>query len=291
MRIIIADEFEQHNKDKNMTKKTTKKITILIVVVIAIVGAIIHFSSNVNETGNKQVATTDFEKYIAKEVNEKVKNRYYEDAKEGWQSIRNEIQTEYGILLANGEPNLSRQEAAACYKMNNDAYVPIFINEAKSYFNIRRSSWDGSQLNAFKKEAAQLQTISDNKDLANIISWVNGYYDLSRAIRSANYCRSVAMIENLENKANQYNGWPYTNNNELNAGRRSMVATAKTACKRNIVAYCRSIVNKYYSSYAEWKQKYNHASDMIYRYKDKYGGEFDDVENELAERDYEMSQV
>lgn len=270
-----------------MAKKTTKKIAILIVAVIVIVVAVIHFSSNVNETENKQVATTDFEKYIAKEVNEKVKNRYYEDAKESWQNIRNEIQTEYGILLANGEPNLSRKEAAACYKMNNDAYVPIFIYEAKSYF--RSSSWDRSQLNEFKKEAAQLLNVSNNNDLANIISWVNGYYDLSRAIRSANYCRSVAMVENISNKAKQYDGWPYTNNDELNAGRRSMVATAKTACKRNIVAYCRSIVNKYYSSYAEWKQKYNHASDMIYRYKDKYGGEFDDVENELAERDYEMS--
>lgn len=277
-----------------MKTKKIIKIGLIAVVLFAIIFMVVRFFSGLNDTGQTVIATTDFEKHIQKEVNEKIKGQDYETATTNYNAIIGEIQTQNSVLLKDGSANLSSEDASKCYEMSFYAYVPVFTDYAISYFD--NPSWSNTDLTFFKNRSeaflnsgfAESGSEMYNK-LSNIISWIADYKNALKVIRSARHCTSVADVERIRSSVAKYKRKPLTNNASLSAGLNNAYSEAKDSYARHIINLCNSIAASYssYISYDAWYNNYRRAGAMINGYTQKYGREdlFSSAINRLNEAD------
>ena len=254
------------------------KISLIAVVAIGIITAIFYSTQAVEICGDEPIATTSFEKRIQDRSEKEINNKPYADAKLGFNSILQEINTEASIILGDGSKNLSNEETIKSKKIIFYDYAPIFTEYGTSYFN--RSSWDDATLKSLQNEAQTLQNmkIAESKTkvssgLALIISTVNDYYAAWNVAKSASSCSSISAIKSVVTSANKYKKKPLTNNASLAAALNSVETTAKSSVVRNIVQYCSGVANrsKSHSNYASWLSTYESACERIAEYKKAYG--------------------
>lgn len=258
--------------------KTTIKITLIAIVAIGIVAAIIYFANGMSESGNVQIAETNFEKEIQEQVKSTIKDKRYDEAHVAFNSIMGNINTEASVTLADGSKSLKDSEVKKCKQMVCDAYAPIFLEYSMDHFN--QPSWRDAELKQFKEEAQELLSMNAveagtqiETNLNGIIRTVNEYYAAKKIISQASNCSSVSAVSSLKSKARSYKHEPLTNNTSLLSALNTVEATAKSAVERKIIAECDRVVYGYdtYADYATFYKAYDNANKRIKEYVSAFG--------------------
>ena len=260
-------------------KKIIFKIALVLIVIIGIIVAIISSLHNIDDViVGKPIATSSFEKRIQNRCESEITGKPYAEARVGFLSILQEINTEASITLGNDQKKLSDEETLKSKKIIFYEYAPIFTEFGTNYFN--RSSWDDATIKSLQNEALTLQNMKIaepktdvSKGLATIISTVNDYYAAWGVAKGASSCSSISAISAIVSSANKYKRKPLTNNASLAAALNSVESNAKGAVVRNIVVYCNGVAsrNKSHSNYASWMTTYENACNRINEYKGAYG--------------------
>lgn len=110
--------------------KTTIKITLIAIVAIGIVAAIIYFASGIGESGNVQIAETNFEKEIQEQVKSGIKDKRYNEAHVAFNSIMGNINTEASVTLADGSKSLKDSEVKNASRWFAMLMLQFFWNTA-----------------------------------------------------------------------------------------------------------------------------------------------------------------
>lgn len=255
------------------------KITLIGIVVIGIIFAVFRSIKIITDNGTKDViATTNFEKSIQAQVDSKIKDHSYEEAKNAFDSIMGVIKTEASITLSDDSRNLSALEEENCKQLAFAAYAPIFTEYGNDYFF--NESWNDNTLNSLKKDAETLLVMNIAeygtdvyKQLRKIIDVVDKYYNAKDVVIRASRCTGVDDIARLKKEANSYLQEPLTNNTSLAASLRLVEKTAKSSVVQSIAANGSRVANNYseYSDYAVFSREYNSAIQRINDYENTYG--------------------
>jgi hypothetical protein len=261
-----------------MKKKV--KIALIAVVIIGIILAIVLFVHKIIDGGSLIIKDPSIEQKIQSRVNKEIKGQEYPIAQRGFYSILDDIYTEQSITLGTGEKNLDDEEILKSLQIAFYEYAPIFTEYGKSYF--MESSWNKTILKKLREEAITLlnlkiveESSAVDVDIRSIVQNVDDYRSAWSIVRSANNCTTIADIDNVKSKANQYLKDPLINNTKLVSAIHGVEINARSAVVRSITKSCAYICVYYedYPSYASFNEAYEYVCALIEGYEQRYGYE------------------
>ena len=260
--------------------KLAIKITLIVLVVAGIAAAVYFFMKPGPVAGEVEgMELTPFEEYITNRVESEIEDHDYDAASQAYVSIVGDIVTEAFATDGNGRRTLSRSSEHRCRREAFNAYAPIFNDYAQSCF--RRSEWNENEIDSLRTTARALLADSAlesgstiQRNLQATVTTVNNYHEAWGIVRSANSCTTIDAVNNVTNKAREFQqNDPLRNNTAL----RTALADAPTKAKNSLTNYitgrCNHLAANYYSysSYESFTTEYQRLSNLITAYKQRYG--------------------
>lgn len=244
--------------------------TIVLIIIIAV------SIKSIAGGGDSVIATTPFEKQIQERVEKEINDKDYASAQTGFNSIMNYIDTETNITLANGQKNVSPEEAANAKAIVFGAYAPMVINRANQLFS--GSVWTDSEVSSIGAEAKRLADMNAGNaelvtQLTNAQRIADDYKAAWGVVSSAKKCSTVDGIGSLISSAESYKKSPLTNCTSLVNALNNVGATAKSAVSSSILSSSKSIYNKCcnYGTYDKLSSAVEGCRSKANSYTNKYG--------------------
>lgn len=257
----------------------TKNTIIKVLALLAVIGAIVYVIRKQRDEFNKfekdtKIAEFDFHKYIKQRIEEELpENANWQTAMDTYKTLYGVIQTENAIMLENGQPVLKPTIADSCYSEAFASYWHLFQRYVDhDYFGIKQDNWNKNDLFQIKNMADSLGRMNgrsgqQSDSLREYANYVEKYYDVSKDKKGnpmyenknkelaslVDNCSSKQSFDNVINIRNEFNKYPYINNNAFAATINRAESDAKKKWETAVENRVKKLVEKPDEYWAEQK--------------------------------------
>lgn len=274
------------------------KIGLIALAAILVGVLILVFIGGIETPPPSNIEPKAFVSVVEERIHQEINDKPYDEAKTAFNEVFGLISTEAFVTLSSGGKALTESEAQQCRQMAFDAYVPIFIEYGKAYFE--RSSWKDTDIAEISAEATRLtgfNLVEDSEtrqSLSDFVQYANDYTDAKDVIKKASTTTKINNAKAYIAKAGKLNKYPISNNIELKKGLEGVPEAAKNSVAKSLVKRANTIISDadkgYYKTYPSWSEKYEELKNDIDEYIKAFGSNssLTDAKRRLANTDEAM---
>lgn len=253
------------------------KIALIAVVVLGIAGLTGFYLKSLGEGADARIPQQAFDSEIASRVNQHIKGKDYDIARQAFDSLLTCIETERVITLSTGEPAAKESEITHAKQSLFDGFAPIFVSYANNLF--AQATWNEDNLRQLQAQAQALSAMGvaehgteNAENLDATVRNVNDFFAARALIASASNCSSVATVQAIRSGVSRFKRAPLTNNQSLMSDLNAAPGVAKMACANALAARANRVCSyRAYSSYDSFYSAMTSVKEQISKFQQALG--------------------